>query len=339
MNNNKNKNTLSEKIKKLSSLLFSVQDECNNNPFNVKNAEKKLSKVYFNKNDLYLANDLPWPLAKLFLSYKRHQNKSNLFEKFDFVEHFFLILLFFNISIFLWAFGSNYWYFLVQKERILKSMKSPDSIWFGDLENLSKTLSKIVREKLWNKNWEDFLKNLFKVSNIGFVKDISNIKIYKNIEEFSCIRNEIKWHWWRISNETYWEILPKIEKILYNVLNLLEYFSLISIILWTNFKKSSDSFFWEVTFIKWYSMPYLVEDYELPEILDENVIYYIDKNINTPIPLSWLIKSIVWKDEGDISFYFYNRIEWNKVRYVNYDLLDWDRYYPKKDNNNLVLFW
>lgn len=335
---NKNNNFLSDKIKTLGSFLFSIQSDCNNNPFDTVKIERKLSKIKFDKNDLFLVEDLPWPLAKLFLNYKRHKNKSNIFEKFDFVEHFFIVLLFFNISIILWVFKSNYWFFLIQKDRIMKSMYNPESIWFWDLINLSKTLSKIIREKLWSKNWEDFLRALFKVSDIDFVKKISNVDIYKKIEEFSFIRNEIKWHWWRISNETYLEILPKVEKIFYDILDLLSYFSYISIILWTNFKKKLNCFLWEVTFVKWYAMPYLVEDYEISEILLDDSLYYIDNEVNIPIQLPWLIKHVLWKDEWEVSIYFYNRIEWNKLRYVNYDLLDWDKYYTKNDVNDLVLF-
>ena len=321
------KERLNEKINKIARLFSKIQNNCNNHPFDDEIIKKELAKFEIFDNFLWLMDQMPWPLARIYAIYNRNQSKNFDIKKFDLIESFYLELAMINISILLWAMRTDDSFYKIHKNTIKSSLLNAKAIWFWDLINLWRTLSKILRKELNEKKNDKFLMNLFQISNLDFIEWITKKEIYNNIQELSMMRNKIKGHSWNISESYYKNLQKECEKLFYDLIEHLTYFNQIQLISGTNFNESNWIFTWDIVFLNWYIFPYLKNNYSLSKILSKGKIYYIEKWSINPVELSDMIKFDNSNSEDHYISYFYNRVEWEKVRYVTYESQSWDKYF------------
>lgn len=324
-----NDSSLTDKIKKLNSFFNKIKSDCNNNPFNELILEEDLNSIELHESIIWIMEEMPGPLARIYVIYSRIQNDDSYFEKFNLIESFFLELAFLNISILLWVIRQDDIFYKKNLKTIKSSMKNPDAIWFWDLINLWLTLSKTIRVQITSN--KEYLFNLFKIKDISFIEGITNKLIYSNIQKISNIRNKIKWHSWKIAMNEYKELLKESEWILFEQIELISYFKQIELISWSNFNENNWLYTWNIVFYKGFVFPYLRTNYTLSKILSKDRIYFIKKWWNYPIQISDFIKFDNSNDEEHHVSYFYNRVESDKIRYVTYESSVWDKYYGKKE--------
>ena len=321
---------LTGKIKNLFGIIEKIKSDCNECPFDDDIIERDLDSMYYQDKYLWSMSDLPGPLARIYAIYQRTSGDDNYFTKFNLIESFFLELIFINISIMLWALRQDMKIYNKNSGLIHSSVKNFQAVWFWDLINLWRTLSKIFRRDIYNKDMQGKLLKLFKVSELSFIEEITEKNIYVNVEKISIYRNKLKWHSWKTDNKLYWGIIKDVEKIFFDTIELISYFRSVELISWSDFNEEKGFYTWDIVFFKWFIFPYLVKHYKLNQILSKWRVYMIERDWDDPMLLADLIKFDISKDEQHYISYFYNRVEWKRLRYVTYESSVWDKYY---------LFW
>lgn len=285
-----------------------------NHPNEVNILENDYKTIKADNSLDFWIQSLPYPLASILQYYKADNNLSN---KIDHLLNFFEALAQFNSTIMLSLLvqdEDNYYKYI--KHRIIKDLK-PDKWYekpsFGTWIILAQKLSTILIKN-------DFQNNYSSQINKLLFSSLINKDLYSLLQSISTIRNTFKGHGGIKVNPNYLQdilselevYLTQISKYTYNS------FSKTSLVLPYSLDVEEGILKNDVENLTGIALPFKREYFISSRIMDKGYLHLIESDSHNHILILPLMKCFKNLETDQYGFYFYNRVENEKVRYVSY---------------------
>ncbi|HUU30085.1 MAG TPA: N-6 DNA methylase [archaeon] len=309
-------NTLITEMQELRTLLWS-------RPSDVSKTVKRINMV--NRQDRFedWLDNLPFPLASILWAY--HIEKDNNQKKLLHLDHFFEALPEFIATIYLSAFKNDSELFIKEKKKIkeilekngLSMDRSTIGTWVVITERLAKQTRKMINSQ--DKAMQLRIKNIFKLSTLDILENLSSSKIVEILQKTNRLRNEGRGHGGIVSDRTagirnseLFEYLNQLRQCFGDIWSRWILISTGKMNLQEGiFKVQANSVMGTRT-------PFKHIEVEVNIPLNSNKLHLIGEEDRAALELLPIIKIAPAPETELNACYFYNRIETDAFRYISY---------------------